>query len=383
MPAQRSAKKAQTPPKSAAKKGKDQKYQYTDLAKCSLQSTDEQNVYGVIIDATFPYKVNRDLYVCSLKIVDASLNTSSKGAGFATVVMYAKKFEDLPIVLRMGDIIRLHRASLRHYNGKRQFNLTMHWTSSWTLFSTDKLSVTGANAGDFSPVGQSSARPTIEKQDTTILSNLRKWASSYFSNNDVLTKDMFTTLNKVNSEKDDFDVVAKIVGIHEMDAYTNELKLKDGAGNAWYTLALKLKFPHLRSGQVIRIRSATVDETSSNKQVLALSHYSNIMTMINGSRLAGSLGSVKDDWSADKAELKKDSPAYAVTVSEVDRKWNSLPMTSLETLFTSKAISGDSFRTRFCVTSVEPADLRDATKGWNKKDKKASSAKGAKGDLIW
>ena len=29
--------------------------------------------------------------------------------------MYADRFEDLPIVLRLGDIIRFHRATLRMY----------------------------------------------------------------------------------------------------------------------------------------------------------------------------------------------------------------------------------------------------------------------------
>ena len=383
MPGPRSAKKGQTPPKSAAKKSKGTRYEYTDLAKCSLQSSDEQNVFGVIIDSTFPYKVNKDLYVCSLKIVDQSLNTGSKGADFATVVMYAKKFEDLPIVLRIGDIIRLHRASLRLYNGKRQFNLSMHWTSSWVLWSTDKTNPQGASQGDLVPLSQSGARPTLEKQDTSILANLRKWANTYFGGNDVLTKEMWVGLNKARSQKADFDCVAKIVGVHEMDAYTNELKVRDNTGATWYTLALKLKFPHLRTGQVVRIRSATVDETSTGKNVLALSHYSNIMTMINASRLAGSVGKVSDDWKADQAELAKDTPAVAVTVSETDKKWNSLPTTSLETLFTSKTLTGETFRTRFCVTSVEPADLRESCKVWDKKSKKASSAKNSKGDLIW
>ena len=384
MPGPRSAKKAQTPPKSAAgKKVKGQRYEYTDLSKCSLQSSEEQNVYGVIIDATFPYKVNQQLYVCSLKIVDASLNTGSKGADWASVVMYAKRFEDLPIVLRIGDIIRIHRASLRLYNGRRQFNLSMHWTSAWALFSTDKTPVTGAVTGDFSPVTHSGSRPTIEKQDTTMLTNLRKWAGQYFSGNDVLTKDMYVGLNKARAQKADFDCVTKIVGIHEMDAYTNELKLRDNTGSTWYTLALKLKFPHLRTGQVVRIRSATCDETSSGKQVLALSHYSNIMTMIGSSRLAGAVGKVADDWNADKAELAKDTPSVAVTVSEVDKKWASLPTTSLEQLFTSKTLSGETFRTRFCVTSAEPGDLKEATKAWDKKTKKSSSAKGSKGELMW
>jgi hypothetical protein len=62
------------------------------------------------------------------------------------------------------------------------------------------------------------------------LSNLRKWATQYFSSNNVITTDMYVPLNKVQSEKGDFDVLAKITHIHELDEYTNELKLRDTTG---------------------------------------------------------------------------------------------------------------------------------------------------------
>jgi len=380
MPGPRSAKRAQTPPKSAAKKAKGgSKYEYADLAKASLSTTDAQNVYGVIIDASFPYKQNDKLYVCSLKIVDPSLS----GKDYATVVMYAKRFEDLPICLRLGDIIRLHRATLRMYNNRRQFNVSMHWNGSFALFSTEKTPVVGVASGDFQPVQHSGNKPTIEKQDSTILTSLRKWATSYFEKSDGLGKDMYTALKNVRSQKTDFDVVARISQIHEMDAYTNELKLRDTSGSTWYTLALKLKFPHLKVGQAVRIRSATVDETSTNKQVLALSHFSNILTFISSSRLAAAVSKVTDDLAADKAELAKAVPSVAITISDVDRKWANLRSTSLEELFGGK-VSGETFRTSFCVTRVEPSDVREAVKVYDKKTKKVSSAKGVKGgELVW
>lgn len=297
--------------------------------------------------------------------------------------MYADRFEDLPIVLRLGDIIRLHRATLRMYNNRRQFNVSMHWNGSWALFSTEKTPVVGVAAGDFSPVNHSGNRPTIEKQDSTLLTTLRKWATSYFSANDVLTKDMYVPLKSAKTQKADFDCVAKICAIHEMDAYTNELKLRDASGSTWYTLALKLKFPHLAAGQAVRVRSATWDETSAGKQVLALSHYSNIMTFVSSSKLAAAVAKVQDDVAADRAELAKAVPSVAVNMSDVDRKHAALPHTSLTELFSGK-LSGDTFRTSFCVTRVEPADIRDAVKVFDRKTKKVSSAKGAKGgELVW
>ena len=384
MPGPRSAKKAQTPPKSKAAKTKSGlKYDYVELGKASLSSSELHHCYGVIIDATFPYKVNQKLYVCSLKIADPSLNTGAKGSDYASVVMYADRFEDLPIVLRLGDIIRFHRATLRMYNSRRQFNVSMRWHGSWALFSTDRQPVVGGPVGDFAAIANSGTSPTMEKQDTTLLTTLRKWANSYFQSNDVVTKDMYVPLKNAKSQKADFDVVAKICSIHEMDAYTNELKLRDASGSTWYTLALRLKFPHLKAGQAVRVRCATWDETSAAKQVLALSHFSNIMTFIGSSRLAGAVAKVQDDVAADRAELAKPVPSVAVTISDIERKYANLPSTSLDELFSGK-VTAETCRTSFCVTRVEPGDLREACKVYDRKAKKVSSAKGAKGgELVW
>ena len=53
-------------------------------------------------------------------------------------------------------------------------------------------------------------------------------------------------------------------------------------------------------------------------------------------------------------------------------------------LFHSAESSTTTFRTCFYVTKVEPGSAADAVKVWDKKSKKTSSAKGAKGgDLIY
>lgn len=137
------------------------------------------------------------------------------------------------------------------------------------------------------------------------MTNLRKWATQYFTSYNVITNDMFVPLKDAQKEKADFDVLAKITHIHEMDEYTNELRLRDQSGATWHTLALKLKFPNIVNGDVVRIRSALVDETSK-KKVLVLSHYSNIMTFISSSKLAKEIkAKVQDEKTADKASLKK------------------------------------------------------------------------------
>ena len=163
---------------------------------------------------------------------------------------------------------------------------------------------------------------------------------------------MFKPLNKAHTEKGDFDVVAKITSIHELDEYTNELRIKDGSGTTYHTLALKLKFPHLRAGEVVRIRSA-INDDASQKNVLILSHYSNIMTFLSGSKIAKELkAKVKDD----KVEVPKGKGVNmnAVVLTEVDKKHAHLAHTPLNELFheadSDPELSKEStFRTTFSI----------------------------------
>jgi len=180
-------------------------------------------------------------------------------------------------------------------------------------------------------------------------------------------------------------VVAKITHIHEMDEYTNELRLRDGAGASWHTLALKLKFPYLRAGDVVRIRSATVDETSTTKKVLNLSHYSNILSFISTSKLSKEVkGKVHDEKAPDRAAIKKGVSMKAVTLTEIDKKHAALPNTPLSDLFHNadndpELSNKTTFRTNFYVTKIEPADVKEWAKSYDKKTKVASSLKAGKG----
>jgi hypothetical protein len=254
--------------------------------------------------------------------------------------------------------------------------VSIHNFASWAVFSADD--------NNFAPTFWSGKRASFEKHETTLLSTLRKWVGTYFAAHDGVTADLYKTLKGAKSTSKDFDVVAKVLSIFEMDEFTNELKIADATGDNWYVLALKLKFPNLRAGQVIRIRSATYDETSTHKNVLALQHYSNIMTFVNSSRLAKTISSkVSDDWKIDAAELAKEVPMRAIILSEVDKKWANQSPTSLNDLFHHEgSLSGNTFRTCFSVVKVE-SDHKEMVRSFNKTSKKTGSAKGSKGDLFW
>lgn len=133
----------------------------------------------------------------------------------------------------------------------------------------------------------------------------------------------------------------------------------------------------------MRIRSATFDDTSLNKKVLILQHYSNIMTMIGSSKVAASLSSkVSDDKLAEKASLKAKVGMTAVVLTEVDKKHQGLANTPVHDLFHYPDMSTNTFRTCFYVTKVEPGNAADCVKSFDKKTKKVGPAKKG-GDLIY
>ena len=52
---------------------------------------------------------------------------------------FAKRMEDLPVVRKIGDIIRVHRAMVKDYKGITQFNVNLTHDSSWCLFHSSDI----------------------------------------------------------------------------------------------------------------------------------------------------------------------------------------------------------------------------------------------------
>ena len=72
-----------------------------------------------------------------MKIADDSCKIGMRD-GFvshSSLVLFANKFEDLPISQRVGDIIRIHRASVGEYKDQKQFTANIFFNSSWAIFS--------------------------------------------------------------------------------------------------------------------------------------------------------------------------------------------------------------------------------------------------------
>ncbi len=123
-----------------------------------------------MLEASFPHKSpTSGRFFCTLKVADFS------SAVPCTLVLMANSFEELPIVQRVGDLIRVHRATVADYLGAKQLTARVYFNSSWTLFGLE-----GAPRHEFVPfryLGKSYSEVT--KAEQRALRELRRWAAKH------------------------------------------------------------------------------------------------------------------------------------------------------------------------------------------------------------
>ncbi len=67
-------------------------------------------------------------------------------------VFYAKRVEDCPQIKCIGDVIRIHRASVKEYQGQKQLHVNVSFNSSWCLFGIeDEVNDNSSDDGEFKP----------------------------------------------------------------------------------------------------------------------------------------------------------------------------------------------------------------------------------------
>lgn len=159
------------------------------------------NVYGVILDASFPHESFKSKkYICSLKIADLSSKTTDGAIEPVSVVFFAKKREDLPVSQRIGEIIRIHRATVGIFKDKLQLTVNICFNSSWTLFAPnfEKKDTDGnvikqkPSSDDFVPIAFNGKTMHIESKDKKIVQSLRSWSGKQFATTNVLSKKYIT-----------------------------------------------------------------------------------------------------------------------------------------------------------------------------------------------
>lgn len=332
---------------------------------------DSSHFYGVVIDASFPYQTEKR-YVVTCRVVDPSCVSKGGKLNHVNVVFFAKTFEDLPIIQRVGDIVRVHRAKFQHYNDMKQLNVNMYYRSSWCLFigsdtesplepKVENEDGTG-NYFSYTPYNFSGKSFTQEAHETKILKDLKKWSKEYFTKNNVIEADIKKAdLDEAVKGQKDFDLLAKITEIKDHDQYSNSVTFNDTTGQTWTANLFKRKFPHLKVNDVLRIKSCSAKEDNT----LVLSAHSNILKFFSFSKIERHLKTAISS----KTHIKK------CVTKLTNAAHSKLEITPLRKLFFNPKKTEKLFRTHFCVLKVDTkTNIEDYVEAWD--GKKWTSLKG-------
>lgn len=95
---------------------KKREYTYNTLEELEL-GKERINFYAIVLEATYPHKNKSGKnFVASFKVADLSSKLDSHGVvDYVSVVMFAKRFEDLPVIQRCGEILRVHRGNVNTF----------------------------------------------------------------------------------------------------------------------------------------------------------------------------------------------------------------------------------------------------------------------------
>jgi len=209
--------------------------------------------------------------MCYLKVCDPTCNVNDQNDEFSTVALQSRRFEDLPIIQRCGDIIRIHRAEYNYKEDQHFFKLNMSYSSSWALFSADDEvapEVIREEGDDFTyrAYAFSGKQYNFDAQDQKLLKSMRNWNRGYFSKNDVIVQDMYTRLKEADEEDGDFNVVGKVTQIVHRDYYTSDVRIKDSSKATWFMTVSRRKFPRIYENSIIKIRSVLIDSETERER---------------------------------------------------------------------------------------------------------------------
>lgn len=332
-----------------------------------------------MVDACFPYKVDEKKYMCYLKVVDHTCFINEKNDDFAIVALQSRRFEDLPIIQRCGDIIRIHRAEYNFKEDQHYFKLNMSFSSSWALFSADDEvapEVIKDDGDDFTyrAYAFSGKQYNFEAHDQKLLKSIRGWNKGYFSKNDVIIEDMYTPLTEARDEEGDFNIVGKVTQIVHRDYYTSDLRIKDLSKATWFLTVSRRKFPRIFENSVIKIRSANIDKETERERCIELAPHSNIMTFVPFSKLSKRLTheiSLRPD-KVDKELIRKPILTEPVLATSTFGDYKDLQMTTLSDIYEDSTNKDTVFKTRFYILKVTPERVEDFVENYVAKNSSRS-----------
>lgn len=115
----------------------------------------------------------------------------------------------------------------------------------------------------------------------------------------------------------------------------------------------------LREGEIIRIRSASIDKQAIDSRTLILKTHSNVLKFIQEAKIVTTMDQeVSSETDKDKLILDGDFPRNPVILSKTDDKYRDIQVTKLcDIEFFSEASNSKDYKLCFMVVGHEPKDI--------------------------
>ena len=326
----------------------------------------------------------------------------------------------MPICSRMGDIIRVHRATVSipirtnlsqvdSFKGVKNFKANLGFNSTWVLFplmpradeeeehkddpdyspapdsTSDEEAKTLPISHEFTPRAFFKKTFTFEKSEQKLLRTLRTWAQTSFENYTMVPKKWIKPLNEVAKIAEggklyDFDLICKVVQICRIDEYCSELRLLDGSGEVWFCQGYTGRFRYIWEGVYIRIRAASLENTHKLQNTISLKQHSNILLLPYPCKLAQEMELVegyKALTQLDASTLKAAKFEHPVIATEItDEKLKNKKISNFDRIAACKK-EGEIFKARFRILAA-CNDVSGMVKTFNQKTWYAGRAHDAK-----
>jgi hypothetical protein len=257
-----------------AKRGKNAgprrgEYTYENLDELLKTLQTRIYVYGVVLDCSAPY-YNDDLskYVCTVKLIDASLNPEMKGKGgqkFVQATIFARLEKEIPQPTKVGSILRIHRGETKHHENKMQLNCDINIKAAWVLFDPTESDA---------PLEHTGHVFTFTPKDSMRLAKIRDFARKFFHNYEDLGGITLAEAERKKAKEFDFACVVLEVKQKGTD---HHIRICDSDRSA-KLIVKDSRYSHVSPLDVVHVRSAQFAEARPGK-CLTLNTYSNILQL--------------------------------------------------------------------------------------------------------
>lgn len=221
-----------------------------------------------------------NIFLCALKVVDSSMYRIQNQELFkyATIVFNGEWIEDMPIVNKIGDIVRIQKALQK--TDDKQILFFVDKKANWCLFQSqttfdDDIQIFDNyidesinTAKEHKLYKHSGKNFTFEEKEGNILSELRKWNEEFFN-----TEIPKSILLGFSSSKKERNMLCKVFKIYEKDEYYIIFIKEWGEKTLWKFQIDKIKFQSLQNSDIIRIKSASL----KNEPILKILPQTNIL----------------------------------------------------------------------------------------------------------